>query len=333
MTRAPLVSVVTPFYNTADYLAQCIESVLTQTYPRFEYLLVDNQSTDGSAAIAASYAQRDKRVRVVRNRDFVGQIANYNGALRQASPGAKYVKLVQADDIIFPECLERMVAVAEAHPSAAIISSYFLMGSCLSGSGISWPTECISGREACRLQLLDKCFIFGSPTTLLYRADIVAKRQPFFCETSLHDDTDMCYEVLANEDFGFVHQVLSYTRVGNGGVLTEIESFHWRVLDSYLALRQHGARYLSPEELESTLQPVRTEYLRILGEASVLGREEAFWNYHRRGLATIGEKLPSNLELAHHVARGVIKAAVKPNWLLTERARIKRAKRTRQASD
>src|SRR5690242_17571571 len=109
MNEAPFVSVVTPFYNTADYLAQCIESVLTQTYPRFEYLLVDNQSTDASAEIAAEYARRDSRVRVVRNKDFVGQIANYNGALGHASPSAEYVKLVQADDIVFPECLERMV--------------------------------------------------------------------------------------------------------------------------------------------------------------------------------------------------------------------------------
>jgi len=322
MTRAPLVSVVTPFYNTAAYLSECIESVLAQTYPRFEYLLVDNQSTDGSAEIAASYARKDSRVRVIRNRTFVGQVRNYNGALRQISPEARYAKMVQADDFIFPECLERMVTVAEAHPGAAIISSYFLFGAALTGSGIQWPSECISGRDACRLQLLDKRFIFGSPTTLLYRADLVAKRQPFFSESSLHDDTDLCYEVLADADMGFVHQVLSFSRVGNEGVLTELESFHWRILDAYLALRKYGPQFLSDDELASTLRPIRDEYFRILGEASVLGREENFWDYHRRGLATIGEALPSGLSIAPHVARGVLKAAVRPKWLLRERARI-----------
>ena len=63
MSDQPLVSVVTPFYNTADYLRECIESVLAQTYTRFEYILVDNQSTDGSAEIAAEYSKRDSRIR------------------------------------------------------------------------------------------------------------------------------------------------------------------------------------------------------------------------------------------------------------------------------
>jgi glycosyltransferase involved in cell wall biosynthesis len=333
MSCPPLVSVVTPFYNTADYLRECIESVLSQTYLRFEYLLVDNQSTDGSAAIAAEYAERDPRIRVIRNPEFVGQVRNYNGALRQVARDARYVKVVQADDCIFPECLERMVAVGEAHPTAAIISSYFLMGRHLSGSGIEWPTECISGRIASRLQLLEKRFIFGSPTTLLYRADLVANREPFYSESSLHDDTDLCYEVLADADMGFVHQVLSFTRIGNGGVLTDIERFDWRVLDSYMVLRKFGPRFLSEEELNSSIRPVRAEYLRILGEGALLAREREFWNYHRRGLATVGEALPSRLALVPHVGRAALKAMARPRWLWRERARLKRSKLVENAGD
>jgi len=333
MSRGPFVSVVTPFYNTAQFLAECIESVLAQTHSHFEYLLVDNQSTDGSAAIAAGYAARDSRVRVVRNSEFVGQIANYNGSLRHVSPDARYVKMVQADDFILPECLERMLAVAMPNPNVAIVSSYFLMGSALCGSGIEWPTEVISGGDACRVQLIDKRFIFGSPTTLLYRADLVANRQPFFDEESLHDDTDLCYEVLADNDFGFVHQILSFTRVGNSGVLTEIESYNWRALNSYLELRKYGPVFLSEDELEQALRPVRSEYLRVLGEARALGREEGFWNYHRRGLATIGEELPGSMTLAQHMARAALKAVVKPKWLISERARIRTVRRVESKRD
>ena len=85
MRDEPLVSVVTPFYNTAEFLRECIESVLSQTYSNFEYILVDNQSTDGSAAIAAEFAARDQRIRVVRNERFVDQVPNYNGALLHVS--------------------------------------------------------------------------------------------------------------------------------------------------------------------------------------------------------------------------------------------------------
>jgi glycosyltransferase involved in cell wall biosynthesis len=326
MSELPLVSVVTPFFNTAEFLRQCIESVLAQTYRQFEYLLVDNQSTDGSAAIAAEYAEMDSRVRVIRNPKFVGQVPNYNGALRHVAPESQYVKIVQADDWIFPECLERMVAVGESHPNAAIISSYRLRGQEVSGGGIRWPTECISGRNAARMQLLEGRFVFGSPTTLLYRAALLAKRDPFYSETSLHDDSDLCYEVLADADFGFVHQVLSFSRMGNSGNLTAIDTFFWTLLDSYMTLRKFGQTFLAQEELAIRIRAVRAEYLRILGESRLLGRDPEFWQYHRRGLVTVGEALPSGWSLAPQVARAAVKALLRPKWFWRERTRLKAAR-------
>jgi glycosyltransferase involved in cell wall biosynthesis len=323
MTDLPLVSVVTPFHNTADFLRDCIESVLAQTYPRFEYLLVDNQSTDGSAAIAAEYAHTDSRIRLIRNAKFVAQVPNYNGALLHVTPNARYVKVVQADDWIFPECLERMVAVGESHPTAAIISSYRLRGGEVCGTGIEWPTEFISGRCASRLQLLGGRYLFGSPTTLLYRSHLLAKRKPFYSETSLHDDSDLCYEVLADADLGFVHQVLSFTRVGNSGTLTAIQSYSWTLLESYMTLRKFGPQFLSEAELASRIRPVRAQYMRILGESRLLGREPEFWRYHRRGLATVGEELPSRWALTPQIARAAVKSVAKPWWLWGERARLK----------
>ena len=85
----PVVSVVTPFYNVAPYLAECIESVLAQTFVDFEYLLVNNQSTDGSREIAAAHAARDPRIRLIDNQRFVGQVENYNGALAHVDARAQ----------------------------------------------------------------------------------------------------------------------------------------------------------------------------------------------------------------------------------------------------
>lgn len=323
MTAQPFVSVVTPFYNTADYLGECIESVLRQTYTNFEYVLVDNHSTDGSAQIAARYAATDKRIRVIRNPAFVGQVANYNGALRHVADNAAYVKLVQADDCIFPECIERMVAVGEAHPSVSIISSYYLNGSQVCGSGVEWPTECVPGAVANRLHLLEGRFLFGTPTTLMYRADLVRSRNPFYSESALHEDTEVCHEVLASSDLGFVHQVLSFNRVGNGGILTALETFHWQILDFYTTLRRVGSLSLTDSELAQRIRTVRAEYLRLLGECRVIGREPEFWAYHQKGLATIGEKLPSSLTLAPKVARAMLKAVVRPKWFISERIRLR----------
>lgn len=60
------VSVIVPVYNVAKYLRQCLDSLMNQTYPEFEVLLVDDGSTDGSAEICREYQQRDQRVRVIR---------------------------------------------------------------------------------------------------------------------------------------------------------------------------------------------------------------------------------------------------------------------------
>jgi glycosyltransferase involved in cell wall biosynthesis len=326
MRKNSLVSVVTPFYNTAEFLGECIESVLAQTYREFEYLLVDNQSTDGSAEIAARFAKKDSRVRVIRNEKFVGQVANYNGAVIHVAPTADYVKIVQADDWIFPECLERMVAVGDANPTAAIITSYRLKGADLCSVGIEWPTDRIAGRAAARLHLLEGRFLFGSPTTVMYRADLVRTRKPFYSESSMHEDTELCYEALMQADLGFVHQVLSFSRVGNAGILSGIETYSWVELGNYLALRKYGPAFLTDAELTDRLAVVQGDYLRILGESFVLGREDEFWDYHRRGLATIGEELPSRWALAPQIARAGVKAVARPRWALRERARFKPAR-------
>jgi hypothetical protein len=256
----------------------------------------------------------------------VGQVPNYNGALRHVASDARYVKIVQADDCIFPECLERMVAVGESHPTAAIISSYYLSGATVCGSGIEWPIECIPGRTASRLHLLEGRFLFGTPTTLMYRAELVTKRQPFYSESALHEDSELCHEVMAAADLGFVHQVLSFCRVGNSGILTAVESFHWQTLDFYIILRKCGPLFLSREELARRIRKLRSEYLRMLGESTLLGREPEFWTYHRHGLATVGEKFPSRLALTPQIARAFLKTVVRPTWFLRERARLQNAR-------
>src|SRR5690349_6775046 len=124
----PLVSVVTPFYNTAAYLAECIESVLAQSYTAFEYILADNCSTDGSAEIADYYARQDLRIRLIRYSDFVAQLPNYNRALKEISESSRYCKIVQADDCIFRECLEMMVQALGQNESTGLVVAYRLEG-------------------------------------------------------------------------------------------------------------------------------------------------------------------------------------------------------------
>ena len=87
-TGQPLVSVVTPVYNGEDYLVECIESVLAQTYESWDYTIVDNASTDSTPEIAQRYAARTHGFAISGSRTSSDATANHNRAFAAISPRA-----------------------------------------------------------------------------------------------------------------------------------------------------------------------------------------------------------------------------------------------------
>jgi glycosyltransferase involved in cell wall biosynthesis len=322
----PLVSVVTPFYNSAAYLPECIESVLGQTYPNFEYVLVDNCSTDSSAEIAKRYADADGRIRLLHNQEFLTQVQNYNHGLSQISLTARYCKMVQADDALFARCLADMVELAEAHPTVGVVSSYRMRGRHVHPRGLPHTTTFLTGPEACRVVLIDDIYLFGSPTTLLYRADLVRERNPFFTEGRLFEDTDVVYELLRQHDFGFVHQVLSYSRLQDDSILGRVESYNPFLLSPLLQLRLYGHEYLTDAEYAARAKVLDARYYRYLGQALLRRREPEFWDFHRRALATAQAGIDRGA-----LVRGTVGAAL--DWLLSPevvaRALVRRLRKSR----
>jgi len=287
----PLVSVVTPFFNTEAYLTECISSVLSQSYDNFEYILLDNCSTDRSVAIVEEFAKRDARIKLFHTDRFLTQLQNYNRALRLISPESKYVKVVQADDAIFPRCLEEMTALAEANPTVGIISGYRVLGSTLVPSGIPVEHTTLSGRETCRRCLLGEYSPFGTATTVMMRADVVRQRKHFYQEDRLFSDTDAMFEVLKDVDFGFVHQVLSFSRVESESISGRIDSYGPMLLARTIRLSLFGREYLTADECSRLLKEHERVYARFLAEAWLRRREPELWDLHRRGLKAIGRRL------------------------------------------
>jgi glycosyltransferase involved in cell wall biosynthesis len=315
MSQEPRVSVVTPFYNTAEYLAEAIESVLAQTYDNFEYLLVNNQSTDGSRDIALEYSRKDSRIKCYDNETFLGQLANYNGALRRIGEDSKYVKVVQADDAIFADCLRSMVAVAERDPKIGIVSSYYLYGNEPSGAGVPYRVWRMSGRDACRLMLLEKHFLLGTPTVVMYRADIVRARESFYDPSHYHPDTEAAYRILLDHDFGFVPQILSFARADNDSITSKRRDFNPGPLDYLIVIERFGRQVLSEPEFQRLSSREWDHYWGFLGTSALQGRNQEFWDYHRGGLATIGRQANA-LEIAPHALRRIARLALSPLGLV-----------------
>lgn len=292
-THPHLVSVVTPFYNTEEYLAQCIESVLSQTYLNWEYVLVNNCSTDRSSEIANYYADRNKRIRLIHNDRNLTQVQNYNHALRQISYNSKYCKMVQADDWIFPECLSKMVECAQKDSSIGIVSAYSLHGSNVINDGLPFAMTTFDGRQVGRASLLlDGKQIFGSPSTVLFNSEVIRNCDKFFNEFDLFEDIEVCYRILQSWNFGFVYQVLTCCRTNNDGVSSTISEFDpfW-FLSKYIRIKKYGNIYLNSQEFEERIKSIEKEYFSFLAHGILFGRGKKFWEFHLNGLKTIDYEL------------------------------------------
>jgi glycosyltransferase involved in cell wall biosynthesis len=293
LNAQPLVSVLTPVYNGEKYLAECIESVLSQTYENWEYVIVNNCSTDRSLAIAQKYASQDKRIRIQNNETFVGCDANGNIAFQQIATESKYCKVVHADDWLFPECIMRMVELAEAHPTVAIVGAYGLRNNHVSWDGLPYSSTVIPGHDICKKTLLGGLYVFGSPTSLLIRSNEVRKRPDFYNEENRHCDIESCFDVLRDKDFGFVHQVLTFTRDHPEAETNFSSRFGTDYLGTLEILTKYGKTYLGDEEFQQCLKKTWNDYYAFLANKVFLNNEE-FWEFHRKALTRLGYSLSLN---------------------------------------
>jgi len=128
--EGPRVSFVIPCYNLAQFLPECVGSILAQSYADFEVLVIDDCSPDNTAEVALSF--RDDRVRHVRNSSNLGHLANYNRGIALAR--GQYVWLISPDDRLRrPYILERYVRVMESHPEVGY--------ACCPAVGLNGSTE------------------------------------------------------------------------------------------------------------------------------------------------------------------------------------------------
>ncbi len=113
-------TIITPTWNQAEFIGDTIESVLKQRFRDFEYLIIDNCSDDGTEEIVRSYAEKDERIRYIREEDH-GQAEAINKGLKAAK--GKAVAWLNSDDLYFDEyVLERVAAQFDRYPGVGVIA-------------------------------------------------------------------------------------------------------------------------------------------------------------------------------------------------------------------
>src|SRR5438067_1373551 len=112
------VAIGMPVWNGEAFLSEAIESILAQTYGDFELVISDNASTDGTAEICRAYAQRDTRIRYIRQERIIGANPNHNELFRRSS--GEYFKWAAHDDILAPEFIRECVKVLDEHDEVVL---------------------------------------------------------------------------------------------------------------------------------------------------------------------------------------------------------------------
>jgi glycosyltransferase involved in cell wall biosynthesis len=139
--RHPLISVVMPVHNGVPYLAESIHSILVQTLDDFEFVILDDASTDGTPRILRDWAQRDSRIRLIQNSKQLGISGALNSVVREAR--APICARMDADDLSHPDRLKRQWEVLLADPEVALVGSLW--------EGIDAQGRCVRPRDRWRL--------------------------------------------------------------------------------------------------------------------------------------------------------------------------------------
>ena len=168
----PIVSIIVPVYNAEKTLERCVDSILNQTYQEYELLLVDDGSTDSSAALCDGYAARDPRVRVF-HKENAGVSNARNLALAQAR--GTYLQFLDSDDWITPEATASLVRAAEDHQCDLVISDFYrVVGERVSHKGdIDEDTVLTQEEYAAHMMENPADFYYGVLWNKLYRRQIV----------------------------------------------------------------------------------------------------------------------------------------------------------------
>ena len=202
--KHPLVSVIMATRNRAGFLKESVGSIVAQTYAFFEFLIVDDASSDGTPDVLGEYAARDPRVRVLRNDSNVGPAKSRNKALREAQ--GRYVAILDDTDIALPERLRLQVDFLENNPSYALVGSWVLEESRGSSYLRKLPIDSVAIKRA---------LIFRNPfvhSTVMMRKEVLDKVGLYDERWKYAHDYELYFRIASSYNIANLPLVLSRNR-------------------------------------------------------------------------------------------------------------------------
>lgn len=241
MTDSPLVSVVMSVYNADRFLREAVESILDQTFKEFEFIIINDGSTDRSAVILEEFRQKDIRVVISTHPNNQGIVAALNSGLAKAR--GKYIARMDADDISLPHRLQDQVSWMDAHPQVDICGAWVELIGAAQGGSWRHPVEHAS---------IHARMLFSNALahpTVMMRASAVRKHGLMYDEKRIYiEDYDLWSRFLEKMQFANLDKILLRYRLHsqNTGVKYRSE----QIIGHEAIFR----RLLAPLQMEYTSQ-------------------------------------------------------------------------------
>lgn len=205
----PKVTVLMPVYNGEKYLREAIDSVLSQTFSDFEFLIINDGSTDNSVEIIKNY--NDSRIRLIHNDKNRGIVFSRNRGLEESR--GEYIAILDCDDIAYPRRLEKQLKFLDAHPDFGVIGSWVkLIDSAGQPTGVIWKNR-ISPEKIPSFLLFGNCFAHSS-TIIRAKAIPPELYQPF----EISCDYDLWIRMSKKWKLWSLPEILTKYRVHQKGV-------------------------------------------------------------------------------------------------------------------
>lgn len=217
----PLVSIITPLYNSEKYIAETIESVLAQTYSNWEMIIVDDCSKDNSTKIVEEYQKKDRRIKLYRNEINKGVSYTRNRAI-DLSQG-KYIAFLDSDDLWKKEKLEKQIKFMEEKNVVLSYTAYEKINEDGSKRGEVRVPDKLDYEE-----LLKNCLI--GFLTAIYRKE---ELKDFKFINSKAEDYIFWLSILKKIEYAYgINEILASYRVLNNSRSSnkiDIVKFHWKI--------------------------------------------------------------------------------------------------------
>lgn len=251
----PVVSVVMPVYNRVRYCAEAIDSILGQTLADFEFIIIDDGSTDGTSAFLEWYGSRDGRIRLLRNAANRGVSTSLNLGIAEAR--CDLIARMDSDDVALPERLERQLAFMADHPK--IVASGTALRIIDADGNFAGPPSTVQTDP----KILHSRPSLAHPTTIFRREAVlrVGGYRPAFDHA---EDVDLWFRLGEIGVLGNLPEVLLHYR-DHAGNVHQTQRRHQAFLAEMAALAAYRRRHGWGDPISADIRYEEAEMSRLLG--------------------------------------------------------------------